>query len=229
MYAEANGTLLTVTTFREPVSHIMSTYRMWPPSRRCHSTVECPTLSTGKHAVPLPHWLPKAEGLQAGSLTLDSWPHLRKGFHNLKGCAVLSEGRNRLASFDAVGVMDCMNGFLNALCHAMSWPCEADRERLRLALQQALRHKPHGVSPGGTMMREARSWGTLGNLNATIRERIVATARCDQTMYEDAVRQIGLLPPTIPGEALDHRLCASAVYRFKQRRDAIVIPVKASV
>ena len=33
-----------------------------------------------KHAVPLPSWLHRAVGLQAGSLTLDSWPHMRKGF-----------------------------------------------------------------------------------------------------------------------------------------------------
>lgn len=115
-YAAANGTVITVTLLREPISHIMSAYKMWPPSQRCKaggscdasfcsavdaarpkrgarcsavqpcSPADCPT--AGKHALPLPWWLPRAIGLQAGSLTLDSWPNKHIGFHNLRGCQV---------------------------------------------------------------------------------------------------------------------------------------------
>ena len=115
-YAAVNGTVITVTLLREPISHIMSAYKMWPPSQRCKaggscdasfcsavdaarpkrgarcsavqpcSPADCPT--AGKHALPLPWWLPRAIGLQAGSLTLDSWPNKHIGFHNLRGCQV---------------------------------------------------------------------------------------------------------------------------------------------
>ena len=127
-YAALNGTVLTVAMFREPVSHVMSVYRMWPPSRRCR----CGSDKVGKHAVPLPDWLPLAVGLQAGSLTLDSWPHNRKGFHNLRGCSTLPQGRQRLQTFDIVGVMDCMRGLLEHLCKRLAWPCDVDRPRLEV-------------------------------------------------------------------------------------------------
>lgn len=202
-YAAANGTLLTVAMFREPTSHLLSVYRMWPPSRRT---------AAGKHAVPMDEWLPRAVGLQAGSLTLDTWPHVRKGFHNLRGCKSLPQGRERLASFDFVGVMDCMAGFLGSLCAAAGWPCEADRERMQLALRQALRFKPHGVSSGGVMMREARRYAAEGTANATVRAAIAIAARCDRAMYDDALVRIALPPPTTAGQAINRSLCAAAAY-----------------
>jgi hypothetical protein len=207
-YAEANGTLLTVATFREPESHLVSVYKMWPPSRRC----KCGGQSVSKHAVPLPEWLPRAVGLQAGSLTLDSWPHARKGFHNLRGCEVLQQGRERLQTFDAIGVMDCMPALLSSLCAALRWPCDADRERMDLALRQSLKFKPHGVSKKGVMMREASAWNRLEDMNATTREGVSRAARCDKVIYDDAIRRLGLTPPRRLGERLNSSLCAAASF-----------------
>ena len=46
LYSAHQGTLLTVATFREPVSHVMSSYRMWPPATRCRKvTKSCPLVS----------------------------------------------------------------------------------------------------------------------------------------------------------------------------------------
>jgi hypothetical protein len=206
-YAAANGTLLTVAMFREPVSHVLSVYRMWPPSRRC----KCGGATVAKHAVPLPEWLPRAVGLQAGSLTLDSWPHVRKGFHSTRGCDALPDGRRRLQTFDVVGVMDCMVGLLSALCERLEWPCEQDRGRLELAMRQSLRRKPEGVKSGGAMMREALAWRSA-NLSEATRTNVVAAAACDRGMYDDAIRRLGLTPPTRAGEKLDPALCPRAAY-----------------
>lgn len=203
LYAAQNGIVLTIATFREPISHVLSVYRMWPPSKRC----KCGERKIGKHAVPLPEWLPRAVGLQAGSLTLDSWPHVRKGFHNLAGCASQQVGRERLQSFDVIGVMDCMGELLRATCHALQWPCEADEWRLEHALKQALRQRPHGVSNRGTMVREASEWSSLSSLNATTRAGVARAAECDKVLYDDAIRRMGLVPPAGHGVALNRSFC----------------------
>ena len=217
-YAAANGTLITLATFREPVSHVLSTYRMWPPSKRC----KCGGNTVAKHAVSLPEWLPRAYGLQAGSLTLDSWPHNRLGFHNLKGCDAVTLGRKRLQTFDMIGVMDCMERVLTSLCKRVgTWPCEADADRLQLALKQSLRYKPHGVSLRGGMMKEAAIWGRWESLNETTRKGVMDAAACDRAMYDDAIRRVGLTPPVGAGEKLDPGLCASAGDGFVAHRNRV--------
>ena len=207
-YAAVNGTLLTVATFREPRSHIMSSYHMWPPSHRC----KCGGSTVVKHALPLPSWLPNAVGLQAGSLSLDSWVSKNKGFHNLHGCDALPLARVRLQTFDLVGVMDCIASLLTAMCTRLDWPCEEDAPRMELALKQSLRFKPHGVSPRGLLMREAIASGRLAALNATIATRVMTAAACDRAIYDDALRRIRLPPPARAGEALNRSMCAGASY-----------------
>lgn len=208
MYAEANGTVLTIATFREPVSHVLSTYRMWPPSQRC----KCGREKVGKHVVPLPEWLPIASGLQAGSLTLDSWPHQKRGFHNLRGCASVPQGRERLQTFDVVGVMDCMHDLLAAVCRALDWPCAEDETRLEAALRHSLKFKPRGVSSGGVLMREAAAWGHLDALNASVRAMVHSAADCDRPMYDDAIRRMGITAPMARGTPLNQSSCAAATY-----------------
>ena len=210
-YAEAGGRVLTVTLFREPVSHVMSSYRMWPPATKCKKvTPSCPMV--GKHAVALPGWLPSAVGLQAGSLTLDSWPHWRQGFHNDKGCTVLPQGRERLASFDVVGVTDCMEHLLTSLCKSFRWPCEADQHRLQSALAFALKFKPHGLTYGSSLYRESQAWGHLDLLNESVRSRVVQAADCDVAIYHDALKRSGLPLPVPPTRQLNRSLCPAATY-----------------
>lgn len=209
-YAAANGTLLTVTLLREPRSHIMSSYKMWPPSYKCATagTPGCPM--AGKHALSLPWWLPRAVGLQAGSFTLDSWPHMRKGFHNLRGCDVLDVGRQRLATFDVVGVTDCLTHYLANLCHLVRWPCAADQPRLELAVSQALRHTPKGVAPGGIMAREGLAFFEAARGNASVQHDVAVAARCDRLLYADAVRRAGLPVPPTSDAVVDRSLCSRA-------------------
>ena len=83
-YAEANGTVVAVTSIREPASHLLSKYRMWPP-RTADRT----------HAVPLPAWLASGEAhsLQSRAL-LSERPAL-------PGCEGLTEARAAAGGGDA--------------------------------------------------------------------------------------------------------------------------------
>ena len=78
-YAAQGGRVITTTTLREPASYLFSRYIMWPPQDR----------RTG-HVMPLPQWLPQAEGLQRTAL-------LKAGIRAHKpGCAGLEFSRQRL-------------------------------------------------------------------------------------------------------------------------------------
>jgi hypothetical protein len=215
LYASLNGTLLTVVTSREPMSHLVSAYRMWPPMWR-----EPAPAGGGrgvKHAGSLPAWLAHAEGLQAGVYTLDSWTHNQRGFHSLAGCGPLAEARRRLASFDLTGVMGCLPATLRALCAAAHWPCAEDEPRLQEGLRQSLSLRPHGVNPKGNVWRESRAW-QLATLNASSLAQVRAAAACDAGLYADALRRIGLPLPSAPGEQLNGSLCdAGTFYRPRGR------------
>ena len=92
LYEGAGGRLVTSAMLREPVKHLISSYHMWPPNRRS-------ARGAGKHVVPLLDWLPRASGLQAGSIAMKSYTHPRRGFINPQGCsAVLDVARARCAS-----------------------------------------------------------------------------------------------------------------------------------
>ena len=62
------------------------------------------------------------------------------------------------------------------------------------------------------MMREASAWGSLEALNQSTRAGVARAATCDRTIYHDAIRRLGLPPPTNAGEALDRSLCERAAY-----------------
>ena len=60
-YASVGAPLITTTSVRDPMAHLVSSYLMWPPYKR-----SAPSRSTKavSNAVPLPAWLPHAAGLQ---------------------------------------------------------------------------------------------------------------------------------------------------------------------
>lgn len=219
-YAALNGTVVTVASFREPMAHALSVYRMWPPQDCGASSQRGPRggcRGQSKHVRSLPAWLPGASALQAGSLTADSVVSQRRGFQNARGCAVLPEALERLGRFDVVGVSECMHGLVTALCEAMGWPCVQDEARLAAALAFALRHTPHGVQPGGVLWREARVW-SLATLNDSTRALVRRAAECDARLYAAALTRLRLPPPAVPGVALETSLCSRAQY---SRRGAV--------
>ena len=195
-YASLGGPLITTTTIREPTAHIQSSYFMWPPyigpkvaSRSCRDTrrprpagISCPV------AVPLPSWLPFAVGLQVGSLTLSS-SHTPKarGWHNPLGCSKLESARERLASFDVVGVLECTSALLLVLSFRMGWTI--DEPKLGLAIAQALRRRPHGITQGGALWRSLQAWQP-SQLNATTQSALRRAAACDGHLYNDALARM---------------------------------------
>ena len=181
LYSGAGGTLLTATMMREPYGHLLSTFHMWPPYQR-------KARGAPKVVTPLLEWLPHAHALQAGSLLGASYMHQRtgwsKGMINPQGCAVLAEARRRLATFDLVGRTAALRDLALALESGLGW--RRDEGRLRLALQQALKHKPHGVRMGGPLWRAARRW-QLGSLSPAESAAVANATRCDAVLFADAV------------------------------------------
>lgn len=194
-YGSANGSLRTATVVREPVHHTISAYHMWPPVIK---------VGRVKHARTLTEWLPRAVGLQAGALTLHSWPHVLRGFHSEKGCSQIDLATRRLASFDLVGVTECLFAFVRHVAHSFLWEARSAEQVLSIALAK----KPHGVTKGGTLWREAREW-QLDTLNASTSSKLHATAQCDRSLYLAVLQRRGVLsePPSGPGVQLPLASC----------------------
>ena len=183
-YAAANGTLLTATMLREPVRHLVSSYHMWPPNTK--------RPGGRKVVVPLPAYvaLPTSAGLQAGSIAVAAYVHTRRGFHNPRGCTIQAEAMRRLDTFDLVGPTLCMRPLLVAWGRALGWRDNATR--LDLALEAAIRLKPHGVSPHGTLFKQAQTY-SYALLNDSSRAQLYETSRCDHALY---VHMISRLQPS---------------------------------
>ncbi len=114
-YAAANGTILTVTSIREPASHILSKYRMWPPRT-----------AGRKHVVPLPDWL--ASG-GAGGLQLNALLSEREARAD---CGDQARARARLGGFDVVGVTRCMRALLAGIEARLGLPHDFARTNAAL-------------------------------------------------------------------------------------------------
>jgi len=190
-YRALNGSFVTFTLVRQPVGHILSTYRMWPPQRR---------VGGEKHVWPLEQWLNVAAGLQAAILCVRIRNRTPFGYHNPAGCAaVRNESRRRLAdTFDVVGAMACMPAVLRGVAERLGWPHDhRAKERMRTALDQSLHaSRPSGVRAGGQLWREARDFSEYEGLNATSRKALLAAAACDQPIYEHALlRTAAMLGP----------------------------------
>jgi len=192
-YAEANGTVVAVTSIREPASHLLSKYRMWPP-RTADRT----------HAVPLPAWLASGEAhsLQSRAL-LSERPAL-------PGCEGLTEARALLGQFDLVGVTHCLRPLLAAIEERLGLPHDPARTGAALAAY----HRPQHW--GGAIGREASEW-TASRLNATGRRLLGDATRCDESLYSDALRR---QPPPLETKESVKTLCqppaAAAQWRIWQ-------------
>eukprot|EP00966_Prymnesium_polylepis_P284511 6573034-Prymnesium_polylepis.1 len=100
----------------------------------------------------------------------------------------LAEARTRLASFDVVGVLECTSSVLGLLSARMGWP--VDEPRLELAVAQALRRRPHGITQGGALWRSANRWRYADALNASERDALTHAARCDGELYADGAARM---------------------------------------
>jgi hypothetical protein len=217
-YAALGAPVITTTMVRDPNAHIVSSYLMWPPYERARDATTGKLVPT---AVPLPAWLPLAVGLQVGSLTLSSSHQPKpRGWHNPLGCTKLAEARQRLASFDVVGVLECTSPLLLLLSGLLGW--DLDEARLDEAVRQALQHRPHGTQARGTLNRGARRW-VPARLNETTRAAVRAAASCDDQLYRDGRERMRRHLALAEGTAY-----AKTIHRYANGSDcaALLEPVR---
>jgi hypothetical protein len=131
LFRAVNGTLVTATLLREPLSFTTSVFRWQPPM-----TWSMPHRLT----MPFERWVEQTIGAQAGLLALrrahknSGWELATRfqpagvGMHNPSGCLVLEDAKYTLQSFDIVGVTACLRSFLFALGRQLDSPAAADSE-----------------------------------------------------------------------------------------------------
>ena len=154
LYRVHQGEALAVTVVRDPLDHIFSVYRMWPPV--VNNTLQ-----------PFPSYLsPKRAGLIVGCLTQPVQTRdMSRG--NPLGCqnASLANAIANLRNFDMVGVTENLDAFGRTLTPGA------------LAMPHV---KPKSVAL--RFRREANQW-TLKRLNLSTRQRVFETMRCDAALY----------------------------------------------
>ena len=225
LYAAHNGTILTTTVVRSPRAVVRSTYKMWPPRAPAETAQGAAVTAAGgfsmelkrKRLVVLPfgyylrHRPPLAalanqllagSGLEAAECADGNGTSLRS----------LELARQRLRSFDEVGVTECTRRYWRRLGARLGWSNLVDESIMDAA--EAREHndyyKPMGMEFTQTTTRGLRPWvdaqadSELEPEAAAALERAVS---CDATVYADGLWLGGLLVPTVGehAEAGDER------------------------
>jgi hypothetical protein len=109
-------------------------------------------------------------------------------------CTSVEEARQRLVSFDAVGVTDCMARYWTVLGQLLGWPLFADGEVLATGMRQQNNefYKPAEPNREFRAFAEFSADSELGPEASAAFER---AARCDAALYADAMRMAGVLAP----------------------------------
>ena len=191
-YKQAGGRLLTLTTLREPVGHIVSMYRMWAPTKGVRETSgrirgRPLRVNGSKVLLPLEEWLPYAGGL----LTRELLPPQPNPFRPMSWWArrpflctaqQRERARTQLASFDLVGVLESASiaRMLHALarCTGTALP-KADVPHI----------EPEGVTKGGALWVASRASIKTTLANATHLLTLSAAAQCDAPLWELALKR----------------------------------------
>ena len=155
------GRLLSATLVRDPLSHLLSVYRYWPPPAR------------GGGTEPLHSWLGGATSFQtlaiARGISADR-AHGRDGV-----CSRLTqEAAERLSEVDVAAPMECLAAFLALV-----------EEGLGLAHQPAV--QPAHAQAAAARARDRGSWNETLLRVPSVRAAAEAAAACDRSLYESAV------------------------------------------
>lgn len=210
LYEGAGGTVVVMTLLREPVSHLISVYQMWPPVRPYESERNrLPTLDFAA-------WARGTAGVQVAALgaqnLLRMTPMVR-GMHTTRSCAGqarcieacdhLSEAIKMLSLFDVVGTPDCMQSALLAAGAKLRLRRESSSDgwlRMssvagRLRPRELIRESPRAVHPGQAVYEASRvRWEQL---NASARDEVLnVVGRCDLALYRSALERA---EQTLPG------------------------------
>ena len=204
-YAEFGGVALTMLLWREPVHHLVSSYRMWPPCMQSPrgsldnssadgsgpgANVAVAGPSAWCTPAPLPDFAEAAVGAQAGRLVMQPHSFTQTLTHfgrqngmmlsDPRGChAVARPARAAVGAFDVVAPTECMQAALATVAVRMGFNRSEDASSSL---------KPPHLAPTATASLP-RWRGTFSELNATSRARVRAAARCDRTLYNLVVRR----------------------------------------
>jgi hypothetical protein len=187
LYARHNGSVVSATLVREPVSFLFSSYYMWPPR---------PDKRRSDVTTPFPQWVGHAAGLQAGFFTTPSCTNSSRsgGQRSHCGCraAARREALSTLSHFDVVGVTACLPSFMDAVEVAMRLPVDSALVRLQ-------RRAYKGNATAGPMRAQPRcsecsrsdvlAWNWEA-LDAETRARTLRVASCDDELYSIAMRRM---------------------------------------
>jgi hypothetical protein len=177
-YAAAGGRVVTLTTLRDPVPHIVSWYRQWPPRR------------PRKAIAPFVPWLANASGLLTRALGFVKGP--ARIWHTTRvphfACAAetvaLATQRTR-ETFDLVGDVADVSWTLRSVVDCLGWP--------RSALPAQTPHVAYDGAQRQLTLRETSILQSTPQARAGVaadadapRCRLERAARCDRTLYEAA-------------------------------------------
>ena len=191
-YRQAGGRLLTLTTLREPLRHVVSMYRMWPPTkglRESSGRIRGRPLRVNgsKVLLPLAEWLPYAGGL----LTRELMPPQPSPFRPMSWWArrpflctaqQREKARTRLASFDLVGVLE--SSAIARVLHAVA------RCTSTVLPKVDVPHiEPEGVTKGGALWVASRVSIKTTLANATHLLALSVAAQCDAPLWELALER----------------------------------------
>ncbi len=209
MYAARGGRMLTLTLLREPISHIISSWLMWPPADHTQ-----PERSRGL-ARDFPTWIEDAVALQVGlilpgrtfvhghkvTMLSASASPMELGMHSGRctsemslagcrwGCDWLPDAWTVLkTNFDLVGLTGCVESVVRTIGEWLDvdlLPGAKHDGREYVKLLSARINRPASVHPGQRSYSESREW-SWERLNESVRARVQQVARCDDILYNAA-------------------------------------------
>ena len=117
-YALAHGLVVTVTSLREPLGHLLSFYAMWTP----HGDSSCALHNRSCALERLPGWgsSGRAQGLQAKALVPEEDAAANCTRSDQVASLATRARRRLLGVFDVVGVADC-TAAIASLWQQLNW------------------------------------------------------------------------------------------------------------
>ena len=218
-YAAHNGTLRTLTILREPVAHMLSVFRMWPPRmpRRPpaggEEYIEQVHRLRAAPLVPFDAWLPLASGLQCCALTAPFVARMPYGWTpsppaEQRGCSPACH--QRLAEFDLVGLTSCMPSVYRAVEAALALPTNTSLDALVTVVKAGQRRSQ--FAEGSALLAGTTCWSERA-LTPPMRAEARRVARVDRELYDAAAARsvpgcVAAPPPAETAPAAER--CASA-------------------
>lgn len=180
-YVHAGGHVIAFVLLRQPIQHLISSYRMWPPCAADREHTAC------RLARSFAAFSQGAAGAQAGRLALSDRPAGRTAtrFRRRTGMSVdapceplVQAAQDTLRRVDLVAPTDCLDSLLRTLAARVGFSYHRPSRRVPAALDYPM-----------NVRLAARRASRMSALGADDRARVHAAAQCDQRLYSLAVRR----------------------------------------